>query len=42
MNNGEVVEYGTHNQLLAAGGFYADLYSSQFDEKGDSKEIVED
>lgn len=42
MNNGEVVECGTHDQLLASGGFYADLYSSQFDEKGDSKEIVEE
>lgn len=42
MNNGSVVECGTHDQLLAEGGFYADLYTSQFDEKGDSKEIVED
>lgn len=42
MNNGSVVECGTHDQLLADGGFYADLYTSQFDEKGDSKEIVEE
>lgn len=42
MNNGEVVEVGTHDELLAKGGFYSDLYTSQFDEKGDSKEIVED
>ncbi len=30
MNHGSIVEQGTHEQLLAAGGFYADLYNSQF------------
>jgi ATP-binding cassette subfamily B protein len=30
MNHGSVVETGTHNSLLAAHGFYADLYNSQF------------
>lgn len=30
MNNGNVIEKGTHTDLLAAGGFYADLYNSQF------------
>jgi len=30
MNNGEIVEQGTHGQLLARGGLYADLYYSQF------------
>lgn len=30
MNNGRVVEKGTHQQLLARGGFYASLYNSQF------------
>ncbi|MDR3305411.1 MAG: ABC transporter ATP-binding protein/permease, partial [Clostridiales Family XIII bacterium] len=31
MNEGDVVEQGTHTELLAAGGFYADLYNAQFD-----------
>jgi ATP-binding cassette subfamily B protein len=31
MNDGDVIEQGTHKELLAAGGFYADLYNSQFD-----------
>jgi ATP-binding cassette subfamily B protein len=30
MNNGSVIEQGTHQELLAARGFYADLYNSQF------------
>jgi len=30
VNNGEVVEQGTHTQLIESGGFYADLYNSQF------------
>jgi ATP-binding cassette subfamily B protein len=30
MNNGQVIEKGTHTSLLAQGGFYADLYNSQF------------
>ena len=31
MNNGDIIEQGNHEQLMAAGGFYADLYNSQFD-----------
>ena len=31
MRNGDVVEQGTHEVLLAAGGFYASLYNSQFE-----------
>lgn len=31
MNQGDIVEQGTHRDLLAAGGFYAELYNSQFE-----------
>lgn len=32
MKNGDIVEQGTHEELLAAEGFYASLYNSQFEE----------
>jgi ATP-binding cassette subfamily B protein len=32
MNHGRIIETGNHESLLAAGGFYADLYNSQFSE----------
>ena len=32
MKEGDIVEQGPHDELLAAGGFYADLYNSQFEE----------
>ena len=32
MNHGDIVEQGTHEELLAKNGFYADLYNSQFEE----------
>lgn len=31
MNHGDIVEQGTHRELLAKGGFYAELYNSQFE-----------
>ncbi|MDR0435626.1 MAG: ATP-binding cassette domain-containing protein, partial [Propionibacteriaceae bacterium] len=30
MNDGDVIEQGTHEELLARGGFYTELYMSQF------------
>ncbi|MCA9766274.1 MAG: ABC transporter ATP-binding protein [Carnobacterium sp.] len=33
MNEGDVMETGTHDELMAKDGFYADLYNSQFAEK---------
>lgn len=31
MNNGDIIEQGTHDELIAANGFYCDLYNSQFE-----------
>ena len=31
MNNGDIIEKGNHQELMAKQGFYADLYNSQFD-----------
>ena len=31
MKEGDVTESGTHKELLEKGGFYAELYNSQFD-----------
>jgi ATP-binding cassette subfamily B multidrug efflux pump len=31
MNNGDIVEQGKHEELLTKGGFYAELYNSQFE-----------
>lgn len=33
LNKGDIVEHGNHDELLAQGGFYADLYNSQFSEE---------
>ena len=30
MKDGHIVEQGNHDELLAKGGFYADIYNSQF------------
>ena len=32
MNGGDIIESGSHAQLLAKGGFYADLYNAQFEQ----------
>jgi len=40
MNNGSIIETGSHNELLAQGGFYADLYKSQFTGAYSGKEAV--
>ena len=31
MKDGDIIEQGTHEELIALGGFYADLYQSQFE-----------
>ena len=31
LKDGDIIEQGTHEELLARGGFYADLYNSQFE-----------
>ena len=32
MKDGDIVEQGTHEELLLKNGFYAELYNSQFEE----------
>ena len=32
MKDGDIIEQGSHEELLAKGGFYADLYNSQFEQ----------
>lgn len=40
MNKGRIIEMGNHKQLLAKGGFYAELYNSQFTGQNLEAEIV--
>lgn len=40
MNNGKIIEQGNHNELLDKGGFYADLYNSQFTGKNLEEEAI--
>lgn len=37
LRDGDIVESGTHEELLAANGFYADLYNSQFTAMGEAE-----
>jgi ATP-binding cassette subfamily B multidrug efflux pump len=32
MNDGQIIEHGTHEELIGQNGFYCDLYNSQFTE----------
>jgi ATP-binding cassette subfamily B protein len=32
LKDGDIIESGTHQELLDQGGFYAELYNSQFEE----------
>ena len=36
MNHGDIVEQGTHDELMAKNGFYANLYNSQFETTAES------
>lgn len=38
MNKGDIIEQGTHDELLSKNGFYANLYNSQFEECNDEIE----
>jgi ATP-binding cassette subfamily B protein len=40
MNHGSIIEKGTHTELLAKNGFYADLYNSQFTGRALQEEAV--
>ena len=32
MKDGDIIEQGNHEELMKKGGFYADLYNSQFEQ----------
>lgn len=38
MKNGNIIEQGNHEQLMAQGGFYSELYNSQFSKHGTAEE----
>jgi ATP-binding cassette subfamily B protein len=33
MKDGDIIEQGNHDELIAQNGFYSELYNSQFEEK---------
>ena len=39
MKDGDIIEQGTHDELIALGGFYADLYESQFENSSQERQI---
>lgn len=41
MRDGDIVEQGNHEELLARGGFYAELYNSQFERPAEEGEVEE-
>ncbi|MFI3200815.1 MAG: ABC transporter ATP-binding protein [Eubacteriales bacterium] len=41
MKDGNIIESGSHNELLDKKGFYAELYNSQFEEKSELSDIRE-
>ena len=41
MRDGDIIEQGTHDELLEAGGFYANLYNAQFTTGGDVDSAAE-
>ncbi|MCL2202243.1 MAG: ATP-binding cassette domain-containing protein, partial [Oscillospiraceae bacterium] len=40
MKEGDIIEKGSHDELIAAQGFYADLYNSQFSDGAASEELI--
>jgi ATP-binding cassette subfamily B protein len=41
INEGEIIERGTHEELMAMGGFYYNLYMSQFKGKHNAPESIQ-
>jgi ATP-binding cassette subfamily B protein len=39
VEEGRIVERGRHDELLAAGGLYAELYTTQFEHQSDSGDV---
>ncbi len=39
MKDGDIIEQGTHEELIAMGGFYAELYESQFENRSQAEKV---